>query len=155
MTDTQNTIQGKKIQKKSTKKTQLYGIISEFEDLILDKLTGFIGKNRSEVEGFIIKEWIDINSNKIEEMLNIDLNELRRQLNTNNMELELQNEEKIIETLKKMFIVIRRISIKKLANTLSITQNSLERIVLLKTEEIKPENLSVKYNDGYIEINKA
>ncbi|MHA1282488.1 MAG: hypothetical protein ACTSQP_08250 [Promethearchaeota archaeon] len=150
------------IPKKIDKKPQLRATIGKFEDFLLNKLANTIGKKRSEIERNIIEEWININSKKIEEILEINLNELRREfhviykdendLNEYKEKLE-KYKENIIEKLPKIFKNIKRISIKKLADHLNLTQNTLEKILFFFGDKItEGQKFNLKYEDGYIII---
>ncbi len=136
------------ISEKERKKPKLPRItvsLDEFDELIVSKLVGFEGHNKSEVIRHILKKWIGANTEKIQNTYGIKFKEVRRELKIKTIE-----EEKIIEGLINLFKRIKRFETEKLADRLDIPSDILIDIINDHGDELEKEGLNLQIDGDYV-----
>ena len=134
-------------ERKKPKKPRTMVSLDKFEDLIIDKLVGFEGQNKSEVMRSIIKKWIGLNAKTIQDIYGIKFEDVRRDIQI------LEDEEKlkeIIEKLPQFFKRISKIEIDRLAGQLDINSQTLINLILKNGDTLEQKGLNLVIDGEYI-----
>ena len=134
-------------ERKKPKKPRVTVSLDEFDELIVSKLVGFEGHNKSEVIRHILKKWIGANTEKIQNTYGIKFKEVRRELKIKTIEEEAQ---KIKEELLHLFKRIKRFEIEKLADRFDIPSDILIDIINDHGDELEKEGLNLQIDGNYV-----
>jgi len=145
MTSNPNNISEK--ERKKPKLPRVTVSLDEFDELIISKLVGFEGHNKSEVIRHILKKWIGANTEKIQNTYGIKFKEVRRELKIKTIEEEAQ---KIKEELLHLFKRIKRFEIEKLADRFDIPSDILIDIINDHGDELEKEGLNLQIDGNYV-----
>jgi hypothetical protein len=118
-----------------------------FDDLIIDKLVGFEGQNKSEVIRSIVKKWIGVNAERIQEVYGIKFEDVRREIQL------FEDDEKIkkkIDKLPQFFKRITKIEIDRLAGQLDINSQTLINLILENGDLLEKKGLSLLIDGEYV-----
>ena len=118
-----------------------------FDDLIIDKLIGYEGQNKSEVIRSIVKKWIGTNAERIQEVYGIKFEDVRREIQL------FEDDDKIkkkIDKLPQFFKRITKIEIDRLAGQLDINSQTLINLILENGDLLEKKGLSLLIDGEYV-----
>ena len=118
-----------------------------FDDLLVKKLVGYEGQSKSEVLRHILKKWIGENSEKIQNTYGIKFSEVRREIQMKDL---IEEKEKSIETLLKLFKRIKRFEIEKLADRLDIPSAIIIDIINDYGDELENKGLNLVIDGDFV-----
>ena len=118
-----------------------------FDDLLVSKLVGYEGQSKSEVLRHILKKWIGKNAEIIQNTYGIKFSEIRRELQ---MKTIVEEKEKAIEKLLKLFKRIKRYEIEKLADRLIIPSDLVIDIINEYGDELEKKGLNLEIDGDYV-----
>ena len=118
-----------------------------FDDLLVSKLVGYEGQSKSEVLRHILKKWIGENTDVIQNTYGIKFSEIRRELQMKTM---IEAEEKVIESLLKLFKRIKKFETEKLADRLHIPSDSIIDIINEYGDELENKGLNLEIDGDFV-----
>ena len=118
-----------------------------FDDLLVSKLVGYEGQSKSEVLRHILKKWISNNAEIIQNTYGIKFSEIRRELQTKTI---VEEKEKVIEKLLKLFKRMKRYETEKLAVRLSIPSDLVIDIINDYGDELENKGLNLEIDGDFV-----
>jgi len=134
-------------ERKKPKLPRITVSLDKFDELLVTKLVGYEGQNKSEVIRHIVKKWIGENSEKIQNIYGIKFLEIRRELQ---MKTIKEEKEKAIELLLRLFKRTRRFEIEKLADRLGIPSVILIDIINDYGDELENRGLNLTIDGDFV-----
>jgi len=118
-----------------------------FDDLLVTKLVGYEGQSKSEVLRHILKKWIGKNTEIIQNTYGIKFSEIRRELQ---MKTIMEEKEKAIEILLRLFKRIKRFETEKLADRLNIPSDMVIDIINDYGDELENRGLNLTIDGDFV-----
>ncbi|MEE9379701.1 MAG: hypothetical protein V3V33_16875 [Candidatus Lokiarchaeia archaeon] len=118
-----------------------------FDDLLVTKLVGYEGQSKSEVLRHILKKWIGENTEIIQNTYGIKFSEIRREIQMKTM---MEEKEKAIEILLKLFKRIKRFETEKLADRLNIPSDMVIDIINDYGDELEKNGLNLEIDGDFV-----
>ncbi len=134
-------------ERKKPKLPRITVSLDKFDELLVTKLVGYEGQNKSEVIRHIVKKWIGENSEKIQNTYGIKFSEIRRELQ---MKTIKEEKEKALEMLLRLFKRTRRFEIEKLADRLGIPSAILIDIINDYGDELENRGLNLTIDGDFV-----
>ena len=134
-------------ERKKPKLPRITVSLDKFDELLVTKLVGYEGQNKSEVIRHIVKKWIGENSEKIQNTYGIKFSEIRRELQ---MKTIKEEKEKALEMLLRLFKRTRRFEIEKLADRLGIPSAILIDIINDYGDELEDRGLNLTIDGDFV-----
>lgn len=134
-------------ERKKPKLPRITVSLDKFDELLVTKLVGYEGQNKSEVIRHIVKKWIGENSEKIQDIYGIKFSEIRRELQ---MKTIKEEKEKALEMLLRLFKRTRRFEIEKLADRLGIPSAILIDIINDYGDELENRGLNLTIDGDFV-----
>ena len=118
-----------------------------FDDLLVSKLVGYEGQSKSEVLRHILKKWIGENTDIIQNTYGIKFSEIRRELQ---MKTVVEDKEKPVEKILKLFKRIKKFEIEKLADRLTIPSDLVIDIINDYGDELENRGLNLEIDGDFV-----
>ena len=118
-----------------------------FDDLLVSKLVGYEGQSKSEVLRHILKKWIGENTDIIQNTYGIKFSEIRRELQ---MKTVMEDKEKPVEKILKLFKRIKKFEIEKLADRLTIPSDLVIDIINDYGDELENRGLNLEIDGDFV-----
>jgi len=134
-------------ERKKPKLPRITVSLDEFDELLISKLVGYEGQNKSEVIRTILKKWIGANTDIIQNTYGINFSDIRRELQ---IEVIEEEKEQVIERLIHLFKRIRRFEISKLADKMEIPYDTLIDIITDYGDELEAKGLNLEIDGNYV-----
>ena len=141
-----NEIEAEK-ERKKPKLPRVTVSLDHFDDLLVSKLVGYEGQSKSEVLRHILKKWIGENTEIIQNTYGIKFSEIRRELQ---MKTIIEEKEKAIEILLKLFKRIKRFETEKLADRLNIPSDIVIDIINDYGDELEKKGLNLEIDGDFV-----
>ncbi|MFX1410055.1 MAG: hypothetical protein ACFFA6_06865 [Promethearchaeota archaeon] len=134
-------------ERKKPKLPRITVSLDEFDELLISKLVGYEGQNKSEVIRTILKKWIGANTDIIQNTYGIKFSDIRRELQ---LEVIEEEKEQVIERLIHLFKRMRKFEISKLADKMEIPYDTLIDIITDYGDELEVKGLNLEIDGNYI-----
>jgi hypothetical protein len=142
-----NSIDELEKERKKPKLPRITVSLDEFDEIIVSKLVGYEGQNKSEVIRHILKKWISDNTEKIQNTYGIKFSEVRRELQMKGVREE---KEKSMELLLNLFKRVKRFEIEKLADRLEIPSAIFIDIINDYGDELETRGLNLVVDGDFV-----
>ncbi|KKN10641.1 hypothetical protein LCGC14_1034540 [marine sediment metagenome] len=120
---------------------------NKFSDLLVSKLVGYEGQSKSEVLRHILKKWIGENTQIIQNTYGIKFSEIKRELQ---MKTIMEEKEKALEVLLRLFKRIKRFETEKLAVRVNIPSDVVIDIINDYGDELERKGLNLEIDGDFV-----